>query len=209
MKPEGRTYIASSGDSIPSIAKDAGFFWQELWDLNPELQSLGRDPNILQEGDEVFIPNLREKWASCGTESKHTFKRIGDPIKFKMTLKRLGEPRKNEKFVLQIGEERLEGQTDGSGRLEVFVPGNERRGLLSLRDGKEVYDIQISRLDPIETLTGIQQRLNNLGYYCGSEDGELSPATVDALRRFQEKHELTVSGEPDGETKGKLGSLHP
>lgn len=206
---EGRTITASSGDSIPSLARRHGFFWQELWDLNPALQSAGRDPNVLMEGDEVFIPDLRERWESCATEQKHTFKRLGDPVKFRMNLKRLGKPRKNEPFVLQIGSEVIQSTTDGSGRLEVFVPGDASEALLSLNDGAEVYRIQISRLDPIETTTGVQQRLNNLGFACGSEDGEPGNRTAGALRAFQEKYQVPVTGEICDATRAKLRELHP
>ncbi|MCB9891410.1 MAG: peptidoglycan-binding protein [Planctomycetes bacterium] len=206
---EGRTITASSGDSIPSLARRHGFFWQELWDLNPALQSAGRDPNVLMEGDEVFIPDLRERWESCATEQKHTFKRLGDPVKFRMNLKRLGKPRKNEPFVLQIGSEVIQSTTDGSGRLEVFVPGDASEALLSLNDGAEVYRIQISRLDPIETTTGVQQRLNNLGFACGSEDGESGNRTAGALRAFQEKYQVPVTGEICDATRAKLRELHP
>ena len=47
-----------------------------------------------------------------------------------------------------------------------------------------------------EQLRGLQQRLKLLGYNVGPVDGELGPTTRRAIRRFQQRNRLTVTGEP-------------
>ena len=199
------------GQSIPSVAKDYGFFWQTLWDHgdNAALKQKRQNPNVLFEGDEVVVPEKELKEVSKPTEAKHKFKRKGDPLKFKIQLKMMGKPRKNEDYVLNIDGKLIRGKTDGEGKIEQSVPGDATGGWLRLRDGKEQYPVRIGHLDPVDELTGVQQRLNNLGFTCGSEGGELDEGTQAALRSFQSKCKLNVSGEPDDATKAKLKELHP
>jgi N-acetylmuramoyl-L-alanine amidase len=71
-------------------------------------------------------------------------------------------------------------------------------------DDVEDYVLAIGALDPLQELSGIQARLNNLGFNCGASDGLAGPATTRALRQFQQKHNLQVSGEPDEATRDKL-----
>ncbi len=202
---------ASQGDSIPSIAMDNGFFWETIWNHpeNAQLKAKRKTPNQLMPGDEVFVPELRIKTVSKGTDGRHKFKRKGVPAKFRLQLKLLDEPRANEAYVLEIDGNTFKGTTDGNGILEQFIPPNAKGGRLLLNGGKEVIQIRIGFLNPIDEISGIQQRLNNLGFNCGSEDGELDDQTRAAIRAFQEAYGLQATGEPDGPTKAKLAGLHP
>ncbi|MEQ8767499.1 MAG: peptidoglycan-binding domain-containing protein [Planctomycetota bacterium] len=200
-----------AGDSIPSLASTHGFLWRTIWEHpdNAALREKRDDPNLLVEGDEVFLPEREIRWEDCATEQKHRFKRLGDPIKFVLVLKRFGEPRKNERYVLEIAGQLIEGTTDGSGRLETFLPGQTKSAILVLRDGAERYPLRISRLDPVSEMTGVQQRLENLGYDCRTESGELDAPTRAALKRFQSAQDLEVTGEADDFTRAKLKELQP
>ncbi len=203
--------IVSSGDSIPSLAHENGHFWEKVWDHpeNAALKAKRKNPNQLVAGDEVFVPELESKEESRGTESRHVFKRKGVPAKIKMQLFLLGEPRKNEEYVLEIDGKLVTGTLDGDGKLEQFVSPAARSGKLKLKGGKEVIPIRLGHLDPVDELSGVKQRLNNLGFRCGSEDNEMNAATAAALRGFQAQHGLPESGEADAATKAKLQELHP
>ena len=56
------TVTISLGDSIPSLAKDNGFFPDTIWNhpQNAGLRSKRKSQNQLYPGDEVFIPELRK-----------------------------------------------------------------------------------------------------------------------------------------------------
>jgi hypothetical protein len=201
----------SQGDSIPSIAADNGFFWETIWNHpeNAQLKAKRKSPNQLVPGDEVFVPELRQKWVSKGVDGTHKFKRKGVPARLKIQLKLLGEPRANEPYVLELDGRQIKGTTDGNGMVDQFIPPNARGGRLILGGGKEIIPVRIGHLNPIEEISGVKQRLNNLGYQCGSEDDELDPRTRVALKAFQAEHGLPVTGEPDAATKAKLRELHP
>lgn len=209
---EAFDHIAGAGESIPSIAKDCGFFWKTIWNhgSNSELKSKREDPNVLFEGDVVHVPALEEKWESRPSEARHEFRRKGDPLKFRMQLRRFGEPRANEEYVLDIDGKLLKGKTGSDGKIEQWIPGNAKSATLLLDGGKEQYDIAISRLDPVDTISGARQRLANLGFAVDAGGGDEVDAEVQqALRDFQSRFGLSSSGALNGATKGKLKELHP
>lgn len=230
-------HVVRQGECLASIAKAHGHFWKTLWDHpgNAELKRTRKDPNILRPGDRVTIPPLRRKEASGSTESRHRFVLRNEPIKLRLRLvkrkrkrsdsgggaaaerperasrSRLEEePRADEPYTLEIDGRSFEGTTDGDGCLEVAIPQDAERGRLFVGrpPHRTMHTLRLGGVDPIEELSGVQHRLNNLGLRCGQANGELGPSTREALRRFQREHELKESGQPDQATRDKLVEVH-
>jgi N-acetylmuramoyl-L-alanine amidase len=61
-------------------------------------------------------------------------------------------------------------------------------------------------LDDVATPSGLQARLNNLGFDCGDVDGVIGPKTETAIRGFQESEGLDVDGIAGPQTQAKLKS---
>lgn len=198
-----------SGESTSSIASKNGFFWKTIWEHpeNAQLREKRKDPNVLFENDEIFIPEKRVKEVSKGTEAEHSFKIKGEPCKLKLQLKKLGKPRANEDYVLDIDGKLTNGKTDGDGKIQETIPPTARNGRLILKGGKEVINLGLDALDPVDTLSGARQRLNNLGFKCGSGNSEVDEAMEEALKKFQTQNEIDATGEIDGATKDKLREL--
>jgi len=198
------------GDSIPSIAHAVGHFWETLWNHpeNAELKGKRKNPNILAPGDEVFTPPLRLKDFSCATDARHSFVRKGVPLKLKMQLFLLGEPRRNEPYTLILDDKIIRGTTDGDGNLEHFVKPDSKGGVIKLNGGKEEYPVRVGYLNPVDNISGIKQRLNNLGFYCGNESEDEDEQFSQALVQFQGENGLKQTGELDDATRGKIESLH-
>ena len=198
------------GDSIPSIAHEAGHFWETVWNYgaNADLKAKRKNPNILNPGDVVTVPAIRVKSYSCGTDTRHSFKRKGVPAMMKMQLKLLGEPRANEEYTIILGDKTYRGTTDSDGNLEHPIPPNCKGGRIILDGGKEEYPVNIGHLNPIDTVSGQKQRLNNLGYYCGDDSNELTDTFSQAVTQFQGENKLKETGKVDDATKGKIESLH-
>ncbi len=71
---------------------------------------------------------------------------------------------------------------------------------------RHTLTLRIGVLDPVESVSGVQQRLRRLGLACGHET-TLGPGTREVLARFQTLHDLDVTGEPDDVTRRKLVEL--
>ncbi|MDQ2747892.1 MAG: peptidoglycan-binding protein, partial [Acidobacteriota bacterium] len=99
------------------------------------------------------------------------------------------------------------GKTNGDGEIEHFIPGETATGQLILSNGQEIYPLRVGALNPIDTISGVQQRLNNLGYMGGSENGDLNDALTEALKKFQSEYKLEESGEINSATKAKLEEI--
>jgi hypothetical protein len=205
-------YTAQKGDCISSIAFKNGFFWQTLWDdpKNADLRKLRKDPNVLAEGDSVFIPDLRKATEDCPTDAQHSFVLKGVPAKLKLRLLVNKQPRKNVPYTLIIDGKSFKGQTDSDGRLEQPIPPDASQGkLVIVSNGvTEEHALVLGDLDPLDKNTGIKDRLVNLGYACDTDSDAMTDKFRQALSDFQADNKLPQTGEPDAATQQKLQQLH-
>ena len=88
------------------------------------------------------------------------------------------------------------------------MPGEAKSARLLLANGSEAYDVAIGGLDPIESVSGVQHRLSNLGYDCGGESGEAGDATRAAVLAFQRAQKLKETGVIDDATRARLRDRH-
>ena len=204
-------YEVAPGDCMASIAFTHGFFWETLWQLpeNAELREARQSPNALLPGDRVTIPELRRREESGDTEARHRFRRRGVPEELRLRLlDEEGEGRAGERVVIEIEGTQHETETDSNGEFRVPISPDATQGTLRVPSTGEDYPLRLGHLDPSDSLSGIQARLTNLGFACGRADGESGPLTRGALRRFQASQGLSVTGEPDEETRSALADAH-
>jgi hypothetical protein len=119
-------------------------------------------------------------------------------------------PRKDLAYVLEIGTLTYEGKTGSDGYLEHEIPEGARSGRLILDPGtpnETVVPLNLGHLDPVDEVSGVKQRLANLTFPCGTGD-EATPELAAALRAFQAKHGLDVTGEIDDATRNALREAH-
>jgi len=212
--PVGKgNYVAKQGDCIESIASKHGLFWETVWNdpNNAQLKSVRKDPNVLEPGDKVFIPEKRLKEEPGATEQRHRFKRKGVPSLIHIILRdEEDRPRSGLEYVLEIDGKLVSGKTGTDGKIEHAIPPGAKQGKLTVGAGEnaEEYDLQLGYLDPVSEISGIQARLNNLGFDCGEGNDVLGPETKDAIWAFQEQYGLKPTGKPDEMTKQELKKRH-
>lgn len=196
--------VVRNGDCINSIAFEAGFFPDTLWNDpgNQELRTVRKNMDTLLPGDRVTIPELRRKDESCAAEQRHRFKRKGYPKTFRVQFKHLEQPIGNEPYVFEVDGLKSEGVTDASGYITQPISPAARLARVSLRGN--VYELMLGHLNPIDTVSGVQERLRNLGLYAGPGDGNFDNETEVALGRFQQGESLPVTGVIDEATKARL-----
>ncbi|MFZ2148954.1 MAG: peptidoglycan-binding domain-containing protein [Sedimentisphaerales bacterium] len=203
-------YTVKQGECIESIAFDNGFFWETVWkdSQNAELKQKRKDPNVLLAGDEVFIPDKREKTESGATEERHRFRKKGVPAMLRIRLIDDDKPRANESYTLEIDGELFSGTTDDDGTLEHPISPGAKKGRLLVGEEQDEYLLDLGYLDPVDEIAGVQGRLNNLGFHCGAVDGVLGPKTEAALTDFQKRCGLPESGKIDQATRDKLIDIY-
>jgi N-acetylmuramoyl-L-alanine amidase len=204
----GKTHTVEQGDCVSSIAKKTGHFWQTIWNhpTNAKLKTLRGDPNLLLAGDQVYVPDHRPKDETIASDQEHRFRRKGEPTWLTLKLMAGGGPRANEDYMLEVAGEKRFGRTDGEGRLRERIPGDAPTAIL--RIAGDVYTLDLGCVDPIRTLTGVQARLNNLGFSCGPVDGRLGPRTRGALNAFRQSVGLPAADDIDDAVRKKLETAH-
>jgi len=201
-------YTVKQGDCISSIAAKYGFFTETIWNHpnNTQLREARADQNVLSPGDIVFIPELTEREESCATEQRHSFRRKGVPEIFRVRLLDANEePYANKQYVIEVDGNLSDGLTDSDGQIEIAISPSARAGRIVLSESGEEFPIRFGYIDPINSITGVQARLNNLGYDCGPVDGILGERTRGALQAFQKHSGIEESREIDQMT---LDALH-
>ncbi|MCB9594706.1 MAG: peptidoglycan-binding protein [Sandaracinaceae bacterium] len=200
----------SQGECLSSIAERYGFFWQTLWDHpdNEALRELRGDPNVLFPGDTVFVPDKRVAAFTRPTDARHTFKRKGVPALLRVQFLVEDEARANEPFVATIDGVEHHGTTDAEGVLHLPIRPEARRATVVFTNDGEEFELVLGVVDPVDTVTGAKSRLVNLGFELDAIDDQLDEQTIAALRLFQIRFGLDVTGELDDATRAKLLELH-
>jgi hypothetical protein len=202
-------HTIAQGDSVIRLSDQYGFDADTIWNdaANAALKEKRKDMNELVPADEVVIPDKRPKTVDAATGTVHRFRRNGIPAYFRLQIFDGEQLRANQSFTLTIENAVFSGTTDGTGVLELYVPATADEGTLVIGPDKLTVVIDFGHLDPITQISGIQKRLNNLGYFA-SESGELDDATRDALADFQYDFGLDETAEPDDATIAKLAEVH-
>jgi hypothetical protein len=205
-------HTVAQGQCISSLAEQYGFTPERVWDdaENEALRELRGDANILEPGDRIFIPDREQKLVDCATNQTHRFVRHGVPAKLSLRLVDDGKGHGGRPFVARVGGKEIEGNTDGDGRIEIWIPPRATEVEITVGEGDDarVFLVQLGILDPVTTIRGVQARLDNLGFEC-EMTGELDEDTVEAITDFQ----LYIghpepSGELDDATRDALATLH-
>ncbi len=120
----------------------------------------------------------------------------------------------NKEFVVRAGGARIEGRTGADGAVDVAIPIDAQVAELTVWLGQRPggptrhYTVELTPVEPADSVVGVQQRLRHLGYYYRSPSGELDAVTRHALEAFQREHGIDPTGELDDATRATLGDAH-
>jgi len=199
-------YTVEPGDCLSSIAHQFGFTWQVLWNdpSNAELRSKRKNPNVLFPGDVVNIPSVRPKEfrPKLNAWNQYVVRAGSASVRIRLTVN--GAPLANVKLTASVDDgPSTTARTDDDGRVEIAVSPTARNAVLTSENGLS-YRLELGGLDPIDTPTGLQARLAQLGYYWGRIDGVIGPASRAAISAFQQAQGLSPTGSDDDSTRQAL-----
>jgi len=202
-------HTVAQGECLASIADKYGFFPDTIWNdpANGELKTSRKTPYALTPGDVVYVREKEPRTESGATEQRHRFRRKGVPEFLRVVLAdEADQPLANVGYTIDIdGEARTDRTTDGEGLLEEPIPPGAARAVVTLDDEEQTqYAFELGHLDPVDTVSGAQARLANLGFYFGSVDGTFGPETAEAVREFRSACGLEEGDQLDDAVRGKL-----
>lgn len=206
------THIVRQGDCLSRIAKMYGFQqWQTIYGApdNAEFRKRRPNPSILFPGDRIVIPDKQRKTVPIATATTNRFRMKSPKWVFRIEMKdEEMNPLSSMPFELYVDGKLLkQGATGSGGDIEVPIPSDANTGELHFMG--ENFQLEFGVLDPISRITGVQARLNNLGFNVGPVDGMLGPMTRNAVFAFQaSQKDLQPSGEIDDGTRKRLLELH-
>lgn len=204
-------HTVRQGESIPSIACDAGLFPDTLWDhpRNAALKALRRDMNVLAPGDQVFVPEKTARSERAATDQAHKFKRRGVPCLVRLQLFNVETPRAGEAYRLLVDGVERQGRTSDAGVLEAWVAPNAKTGTLIIGPDQARIELKFGHMDPQteDEDAGLHKRLANLGYLDSAAPVD-ADATRAALLSLQRRFGLAQSGRFDGPTRDVLARCH-
>ncbi|MFN0130961.1 MAG: peptidoglycan-binding protein [Phycisphaerales bacterium] len=216
-------YTVVQGDWLSKIAARFGLpSWKTIYYApeNGPFRSKRPDPNLIFPGDEVWIPEPKIEPDPGDTEKKHRFKLKPRPPEMLRILVRreTGEPYADRKFKIMVWDQNTqvllekEGQVPGDGIMEQQIPVEAAAGRYMLWPNQDAtgtplaWRLKIGHLDPVETVSGVQARLDNTGFHAGEVTGELNDQTTHAIAAFQRfckdhagQAHVADAGEPDGQ----------
>ena len=200
---------AGPDDCITSLSEAHGFFWKTVWDdsKNSDLKEKRKNPNVLMEGDSVYIPKRRLKEVDAATEQRHKFVLKGVPAIARFRFLKEGKPQANVNYVLNVDGDLTRGKTDGDGMVVVSIPPSARSASILLGDPPKArkYNIALGKMDPVGTDSGVRKRLEALGFNPGSADEDTDGGKLkQAIVQFQGSQKLKQTGDMDDAFRDKL-----
>jgi Putative peptidoglycan binding domain len=209
-------HTVEPGEYMETIAEKFGFRdYHIIYDHpnNKDFKALRPNPHILFPGDKVFIPDIDPGQQAAGTDAKHKFVLKAHKIKLILRIRHAGKPLANHAYKLKIGTRIFTGKTAADGLIQHEVPVGAQDAELTFGHPipltvarSYTRNLNLGFLHPITTPSGVQMRLNNLGFGCGAPTGAESYAYTAALTAFQKKQQLNPTGKADNATIDKLRS---
>lgn len=200
------------GDSVASLAELYGLAPEKIWDdpENKALRELRVDGNILFPGDVIFIPDKEPRLEKCETTKLHMFQLLNTPSVLRLQIYDVHKPRANQDYTISLdtAPQPKAGKTDDKGILRENVNPASKTGTIFIGPDQQEIQIFIGHLNPLKELSGVQQRLGNLGFPSGPPATEETGDLKSAIARFQKEHGKDPTGKLDDGLRQLLGTIH-
>jgi hypothetical protein len=182
-------YVVRQGDFVDLLAHNYGFDADDVWNdsANDDLRQNRDNPNVLYPTDVLYIPSPPDPASvSLQTGTTNTF--VSDvptvPVQLRFDYPDLA----SQAFTIDEIPELTGLLADGDGIAKFEVPINIGDFTVTFTSSGTSFAFVLGNLDPVGTLSGIFQRLQNLGYIPREVDvdtSDLEPLRR-ALQRFRD-----------------------
>lgn len=207
-------HTVRQGECLSSIAQRYGFTDpMALYDHgdNAALRELRPNPHLLLPGDQVQVPEKVLRHCDVPTDGSERFVLKRGRAMFRVVLEDAnGEPAADLAWTLTIDGTEHTGTTAADGLVEVAMPPDATEGTLTVQPDPEdpelihEHPLSFGALDPVDSVTGLQGRLTNMGFGCGEIDGDEGEKTLAALDAFRAREGIEETGPCGDETRAAL-----
>jgi hypothetical protein len=192
-------YVIRQGDYLAKLAYKFGFDADKVWNdpANAQLRQRGQlsqDPNMLYPTDMLYIPYpiVPPVMQSLTTGTTNTF--TSDPPTVPVTIQFSDSVLASQAYTVQELEELSGLTTDANGTATFSVPVTLEAVTISFTDSGELFSYNLGCLDPIDKLSGIYQRLQNLGFI--DVDIDFDGSNLELIRTALRAFSATQPGAP-------------
>jgi hypothetical protein len=197
-------YVIKQGDHLLLLAHKLGFDADTVWNdpSNAPLRQLRSDPNILLPGDVLQLPDSSGQSAppaSLNAGTANNF--VSDAPTMTLSVKFVGADATtyaSRAYTVQELTQLTDLTTDENGVASFQAPVTLGSATLVFTESGESWVLCPGAMDPINTLSGIFKRLQNLGYIAGDVqfDGQTPLNNVAVLRPALVALKAAQSGPP-------------
>lgn len=163
-------YVIKQGDYLFKIAHEQNFDAMKVWQApeNADLRKRRPNPNILLPGDVLYIPDAKTREPqtfALTPNTTNTFTSSAPSVAIIVKLIGTNSTTYSSRaYTVKELPALTDLQTDGSGTATFQAPVTLDIATLSFTDTAESFSFTIAALNPIDSLSGMFQRLQNLGY---------------------------------------------
>ena len=214
MSTPPRTHVVEHGDTVASIARRFGFSsFKTIWNhpANAALRAKRKNPNVLNPGDELVIPERELRQEVRATDLRHRFQTERERLVLRVKPLDLNEDPVPGPFLYR-DEFQITMMTGKQGIHEVEIDPRVRTAEMRVNEpGKPPIRIglDVGGLNTVDDGEGQQDRLNNLGYFAGFSRTSIgTPQFQWAVEEFQCDQKLAIDGVCGPGTQARLEKRH-
>jgi hypothetical protein len=176
-------YVIKQGDYLALIGYRLGFDADTVWNdpSNESLRNQRSDPNVLFPGDVLYVPDppvAAPSGTSLQTGSNNSFTSSAPTVQ--VSLKFVDAALASQSVTIAELPEMTGLTTGGDGTLSLTLPVTLQSLSVVFANDGPTFLCQVGDMNPLDTVSGIAHRLQNLGYLNPNEDDDGSD--VDAIR---------------------------
>jgi hypothetical protein len=212
-----RPYIVRPGDHLAQLAYVHAFDANEVWshERNADLRQMGRTPELLAPGDILYLPVKPKEGMAFSAGTSNRYRAQVPTVKVSLAFKDADRVLSDEPYEVHgLGTDGSDGQTearktDADGKIELELPVTTREVSIVFPIQNVAYEVRVGDMDPVAELSGVQKRLENLGYLPRDRESASEGAYLQgAIAAFQKQHGLSPTGTLDQGTTRLLKDEH-
>ncbi|MCL2449312.1 MAG: peptidoglycan-binding protein [Polyangiaceae bacterium] len=207
-------HVVRSGDHLLKLAARMQFDATEVWNHpdNADLKKARGSTHILKSGDLLYMPEpAPRRWLPVKVGKVNRFVATLPMATMTVTFVSEHGPIAGQACRIRELPEQKGLATDAQGNLTFRVPVAVATVTVEWVGREVAYELRVGDLDPVDTRSGVLQRLLNLGFIL---DFHLDLTTDEdellrqAIAQFQSSQVLDPTGELNATTIDKLRQAH-